>query len=128
MSSPQSATEVAGLMKMEGYGGGVRPASLTIPQYQLHPFIHMYRGRTVLHVVQPNTSNDRNLLNGQRPQQCLNVNNLVRDLCIIGEDVVALDDSCFQATRLKEFSDVVGFWSDDGFTVVDSTVGGGEAD
>lgn len=112
-------------MKMEGKGGGVRPASLT--RWLLGLRGEMEGGRrTMLHVVESDTTDDGDLFDGEGAEEGLNVDNLIGDLGVVGVDVVAGDDLGLEGTGLCELSNVV-LVGDDGLSVVDLSVGGLEA-
>jgi hypothetical protein len=95
---------------MKGYGGGVRPASLTVMGGQsfcaFDADLDTAARRTVLCVVQPDTSDDVDIVLSQRTQQLGDLRDLFGDCCCSGivVDVIAFDHLCLKSGLLGSCS------------------------
>lgn len=116
-----------GLKKMNGNGGGVRPASLTV--YVIHVPVsaisidlssaamalmvdelcdHRSSSLTVLRIIQPDASQNRHFFFRQRAEYLLHRDDFVADhgLTCRVERVLALDDLRFELVRLADIPQV----------------------
>ena len=104
MGAPWSVRHVLALMKVEGYGGSVRPPSWTVGDTSVYTCNVSHNAtHTVLDEVEAYTPDDWYFILRHGTEQLLHGNLFVCDFCRRVEDIVVLDinDLCFQACLFR---------------------------